>query len=454
MNVFIPKKVARILDTPEMQRLRGLAQLGLAQYVYPSATHSRFSHAVGAYHMATRYLHSLRDNSAHFKSKYSEPQLELLSLKALLHDIGHYPFAHYLEELWPKEAGAPLQVHHSHFTRRIIIGTLMSRSKGQGRHLAEVIENDLKIDVKKLLDNSDSLLTSILDGPIDCDKLDYLIRDGQACGVPYANAIDVDRLLASLVCYLRKDGAKDDRIAVTAKGISAVETILTSRYQLFSEVYWHKTCRAIVVMIKEAFWLLVRARKLDQARFDDIAMSTDDLSFLKAIGDRLATIKKRAADDLVLSALLSPRRRIYRRVITFSEIWDPEAYQKLYAGLGNDYESAWSAKIELVKSLNRLGSRGGSASWHKLSAHHVLLDVPPTDKDKVGEVFVYYPDDLRRKRWWAIDNCSTVVGSIGSGFEKKAKRIRVFCHPDYISQIRSLKGYSDKIRETLLGNRF
>ncbi len=454
MNIFVPQKVAKILDTPEMQRLRGLAQLGLAQYVYPSATHSRFSHALGVYHMATRYAHSLRNNSSYFRDKYSEQHLELLSLKALLHDIGHYPFAHYLEELWPKETGAPLQVHHSQFTRRIIDGKLRSPPQGRARHLTEVLESKFKIDPETLLDDSDSILSSILNGPIDCDKLDYLIRDGQACGVPYANSIDVDRLLASLVCYRRHDGAKDPGIAVTAKGISAVETVLTSRYQLFSEVYWHKTCRAIVGMIKEAFWLLVRARKLDQGLFNKIAMSTDDLSFLKAIGDRLAAIKKKAADDLILNALLSPTRRIYRRVITFSEIWDQKAYQALYPGLGGDYESAWRAKTKLVNRLNKMGSRHGTKHWRKLSPHHVLLDVPPADKDKVGEVFVYYADDLRHRRWWSMDKCSTVVGAISPGFEKKAKRIRVFCHPDYISQVRSLKGYGNEIREALLEDRF
>jgi hypothetical protein len=241
-NIRLEPQALAVLDTPAVQRLRYVRQLGHAFLVYPGATHTRFEHALGAYHLARRAV----GETGHADSE------EGLSVRlaALLHDIGHYPFSHALEE-----AGLP---HHE---------ILAARHLRTGA-LAATLDR-LGVPVERLLQliqgSSGSRLAGLVSGPLDVDKLDYLSRDAKMCGVPYG-FIDVDRLLTSLT-------VSAEGLALHSKGLAALESLLFAKYQMYRNVYWHHAVRSATAMFKR---LVRRAIATGRVAPDEIAIATDD----------------------------------------------------------------------------------------------------------------------------------------------------------------------------------
>ncbi|HYT05109.1 MAG TPA: HD domain-containing protein, partial [Gemmatimonadales bacterium] len=178
-NIRLDLDALAVVDTPAVQRLRYVRQLGHAFLVYPGATHSRFEHALGAYHLARRVLSQLEDAG---EVRLDPAERTRLRLAALLHDIGHYPFSHALEE-----AGLP---HHEVLAaRQLASGELAERLTGLGTPAERL--------VPLIQGRAQEPLAGLVSGSLDVDKLDYLSRDAWMCGVPYG-VIDVDRLLTSL----------------------------------------------------------------------------------------------------------------------------------------------------------------------------------------------------------------------------------------------------------------
>jgi HD superfamily phosphohydrolase len=244
-NIRLDAEALAVLDTPAFQRLRYVRQLGHAFLVYPGATHTRLEHALGAYHLARRALGQLQDAPA----APDQNAARHIRLAALLHDIGHYPFSHALEE-----AG------------------FLSHETLAGRHLdtpelSRVLER-AGVDPSRLLalirGTSDAPLAGLISGSLDVDKLDYLSRDALMCGVPYG-VIDVDRLLASLTTA--------GRLALHEKGLTALESLVFARYQMYRNVYWHHAVRSATVMFKR---LVRRAIGAGRITAEAVAFATDD----------------------------------------------------------------------------------------------------------------------------------------------------------------------------------
>ena len=240
-NIRLDPEALAVVDTPAVQRLRYVRQLGHAFLVYPGATHSRFEHALGAYHLARRALSQLEDAG----DVHLDPRERLrLRLAALLHDVGHYPFSHSLEE-----AGLP---HHEQLATRHLTGGELAR------RLAE-----LGVPADELLaliqSRAREPLAGLVSGSLDVDKLDYLSRDAWMCGVPYG-VIDVDRLLTSLTVAAGPDGRP--ALALHEKGLAALESLLFAKYQMYRNVYWHHAVRSATVMFKR---LVRRAIGHDEA---------------------------------------------------------------------------------------------------------------------------------------------------------------------------------------------
>src|SRR5512146_1567800 len=189
-NIRLDRAAVAVLDTPPVQRLRYIRQLGHAFLVYPGATHTRFEHALGAYHLTCRALGSLADRGE--LDRVPEDERVAVRLAALLHDIGHYPFSHALEE-----AGFPS--HEAQGVAKLGEGDLR-------RRLEEIGGPGLAAEIGALIRGvSASPLQGLISGSLDLDKIDYLSRDARMCGVPYG-AVDVDRLLASLALVRLADG--------------------------------------------------------------------------------------------------------------------------------------------------------------------------------------------------------------------------------------------------------
>src|SRR5688500_15199920 len=161
-NVRVDDLAMELIDTPAFQRLRYVRQLGWVYLVYPGATHTRFEHAVGAYHLARRALALLEERGDIDRSMAEECQI--VRVAALLHDIGHYPYSHALEEI-----GA---LHHEEVARPLVAEGEIAAA------LARRMGRDAPTRVMQLIrGESDSPLQGLISGSFDLDKLDYLRRD-------------------------------------------------------------------------------------------------------------------------------------------------------------------------------------------------------------------------------------------------------------------------------------
>ena len=230
-----------LIGTPEFVRLQNVKQLGFVYRVWPGATHTRFEHSLGVYYLMLRALRALRTQSPEAVSR-DPADLRTLLAAALLHDAGHYPFSHAIEEL-----GYPI-VPHERVGRRLIEGgalaDVLARHGLEPRRVADLVDPPRDRE----LPASDALLVRLLSGALDVDKLDYLPRDARACNVPYGG-VDVTRLLGSLRVLETPTGP---RMGVSDKGISPLNSLLHARQEMFDNVYWHHTNRAMMAMLLRA----------------------------------------------------------------------------------------------------------------------------------------------------------------------------------------------------------
>ncbi len=255
-NIRLEPLALALLDTSVLQRLRYVRQLGLAYLVYPGATHSRFEHALGAYHLAGIALRLLDEHGA--LTGIPAREVAVVRAAALLHDVGHYPFSHALEEIGV--------THHEEVARPLLmegpIADILTRLLGA----------DAPCEVFALISGqSDNPLQGLISGSVDLDKIEYLKRDGTMCGVPYGE-IDVDRLLNSLVLVPHPEHGRQT-IGVHEKGLSAIESLLFAKYQMYRNVYWHHAVRSATAMYKRLVAVALDAG-IVSASF--VARSTDE----------------------------------------------------------------------------------------------------------------------------------------------------------------------------------
>jgi HD superfamily phosphohydrolase len=251
----------RLLGRPEMQRLHGVHQLGLAHLVFPGANHTRLEHSLGTFYIASKMADSL--------CLKQEERNEVLAA-ALLHDLGHPPFSHTLEEVMADRLG----VDHVDLSRSMIKGELRSIGEGEKRLLQdtssvqEVLEENgispervaslvvspvgpevpgqstLEIEAGQAYFGQDNYLHQIIHGPVDADQMDYLLRDAHYTGVAHGT-IDLDRLLQTIGIY-------HGDLVVHKGGVVAVEGLLVARALMYSSVYFHKTVRIAEMMLCKA----------------------------------------------------------------------------------------------------------------------------------------------------------------------------------------------------------
>jgi hypothetical protein len=328
-NIRVEPLALRLIDTPAFQRLRYVRQLGLAFLVYPGASHSRFEHALGAYHLAGRALELLIPPEE--AQRVGTSDCIDIRIAALLHDIGHYPFSHALEEI-----GA---LHHEEVARPLICEGEIARI------LRDAMGADAPERIVALIRcQSSSPLQGLISGSLDLDKIEYLRRDALMCGVPYGE-IDADRLLNALVLVDRPDG--DGRtIGIREKGLSAVESLLFAKYQMYRNVYWHHAVRSATAMYK----------RLVSDALDAGSLSADALAGFTDEG-LLLGLEARGGHPLVAALR---ERRLFKRAFEF-----PAA--RLPADRGEWIADDWRRTIRME---NELASRLGLASGE------LLLDYP------------------------------------------------------------------------------
>lgn len=410
--IYITPEIQALIDTEDFQRLRRISQLGHVSWVYPGARHSRFEHSLGVYHLAKKFLLKLLESDPPLE--ISEEDAKAFLAAVLLHDIGHYPFSHVLEEF-------DFFMHHEERGRRIILDP-------QGE-INQVLKNQFGIDpirVANIIDADnakfpippeDRLLNKILSGTLDPDKIDYLLRDSMYCGVPFGSAVNRWQLIDSIVFDARRQ-----RLAITRKGISSIESLIFTNYLMYRNVYWHHAVRAAVSMFKRAVYEVVTHPRcsLRQENFERIDEAQLVELLRKEIRERQDEPLERLFEDML-------RRRLYKVGRDFYGDERDPASLGLFRQLYESPKRRFEVEVELTRIY-------GEELGRELPRNAILIDIPSFSKSLQIDLKVFYGDQLpvgcedpldfgdwhvTRLKEYLIDN-----------FEAHAKVFRIFARED------------------------
>ncbi|MEO5339192.1 MAG: HD domain-containing protein [Magnetococcus sp. MYC-9] len=319
-----------LVDTPEMQRLRRIRQLGPADRVYPSAEHSRFSHALGTLHLAKRILATLLKRS---DTPLDRQTILQIKVAALLHDVGHGPYSHLFEMI------APHLVQHERLGWRMVEreGPLRQTIVRHCRRLQLAVDPFL-LGLKGLLGVAGEpgvFGRQVISSQLDADRMDYLLRDAHFTGVSYGR-YDLEWLLHSFrVCRVGEGLFLGVELS---KGPSALESYIVARDHMYRQVYDHKTVRAFEVLMVHLFQLLIWYRQTEGGLPPHTPLPLGRFLEALRVGESLAVADFLLLDDAVLdcaigswaelaphspasaelqwkSRLLRDRKPVYRRLL-------------------------------------------------------------------------------------------------------------------------------------------
>ncbi len=253
----------RIIDSGPFRRLRNIKQLATTNLVYHGAEHTRFGHSLGVMHLVTQTFDAVMQKNPNLFSKKANENdkiclyyRQILRLIALCHDLGHAPFSHASEELFSDRRT------HEDYTKDIICNTeIADYIEDIGKEFQKKYGNEYSItpDLIWMIYGGEVMadgykrpdypfLQNFVDGELDCDKMDYLLRDSYYCGVNYGK-YDLERFISTLTVYKTKNSMK---LAIETGGIQALEEFILARYFMFIQVYFHKTRRYFDKQLVEA----------------------------------------------------------------------------------------------------------------------------------------------------------------------------------------------------------
>jgi len=388
-NIYVSDGMLALINAPEFQQLSRIKQLGPSYLVYPGATHTRLAHSLGVFHIAYRMIRGLLAFDA--CPVLDETAVRSYLCAALLHDLGHFPFTHSLKEL-------PL-TEHEHLATRIITG----------KPLASVIRDSVGADpelVAAIIDESIPdggqveirFFRRLLSGSLDPDKLDYLNRDAYFCGVPYGTQ-DLDFALSRLIPI------GEDGIALAPTGISAVESILFSKYLMYRAVYWHRTVRVATAMIKKGLYQALTRGLLTPEEL----YGHDDESFY-------GEFRSRPEAEFALIAGVQDRK-LYSPVVDIAFDESNPAHNRL---LDLEYRAAVEQRIADNLSENST----------PIDPLGVVVDVP----EKIG-FEVRFPVALDDGLVDYPDAGTVFTPAVVADFTRALRRIRLMLKPDLASSV-------------------
>ncbi|OYR54128.1 HD domain-containing protein [Halorubrum halodurans] len=261
-HIEIDGVAAALLDTPAVQRLRHVKQLGTVQLVYPSANHTRFEHSLGVYHLARRALDGLGIEGR---------QADRIEAAAMLHDVGHGPFSHNLESLTYRRTGK----YHDDVAELLAGGEVG----------AVLRDHDLDPEEVAGIVAGEGTYAGLVSGELDVDRMDYLVRDAYHTGVPYGT-IDTERFVRELTFVEGVGSGGDSPALVLDEGnVQTAESLLLARALMNPVVYTHHVARISKAMLRRAAAELLEATATTAAELRRM----DDHDFLAAIRDCPAT---------------------------------------------------------------------------------------------------------------------------------------------------------------------
>jgi len=355
--------VARdLLDTPPVQRLRHIKQLGTVTLVYPSANHTRFEHSLGVYHLADEAL-------AHLGIEGQ--QAERVRAAALLHDVGHSPYSHNIETIIHRETGK----YHDDVHELL----------GKGAVASVLTDHGLNPDAVAGLVAGEGELGQLVSGELDVDRMDYLVRDAHHTGVPYGT-IHHERLVRELRFV-------DGELVLDEGNVQTAESLLLARALMNPTVYKHHVARIAKSMLRRGTERLLDAtdtRPAELRRWDD--------------NDLLVTLRR--CEETAAYAARLTERRLYKRAVWAEMSAVPEALRTTDHGQVRDHETAIAAAANVepdavildipgMPSMTESTSRVVvNSDVRELSGQSTLVNALRAAQRDQWRLGVYAPEDV------------------------------------------------------------
>ena len=386
-NIYLTPGHLKLIGSEIFQQLGRIRQLGPAFHIYPGAVHTRLNHSLGVFQTAKKEITSLIILSQ--ESDIQSIGLTLTGIRsflsaALLHDLGHFPFAHSLKEL-------PLKDHEKLggefiLSDKTIYTTLKVNIGADPEMTAAIIDTSISGTDKELL-----FYRNILSGTLDPDKLDYLNRDAYFCGVPYGLQ-DVDFIIDRLRIV------NEGKLGILENGIGAIEHLLFSKYLMYRNVYWHRTVRSATAMIKKALTLALadsvltpeKLYGLDDESFNNLCSSSScECTSLKLIQ------KVMHRDFMVCSFEIpfNPQNRLHAKLQNLSARtnYEEKLRSKINSSVSLDY-NPWDIIIDIPENISF------EASLPVIGKDGQLKSFSKTDPVFSAPVIKSFTDSLRKIR--------------------------------------------------------
>ena len=403
----------KIINSEPFQRLRNIKQLAMTYYVYPGAEHTRFGHSLGVMHLVTR---AFRSAISGYEDKFPEPKRaqyeQILRLIALTHDIGHAPFSHASESVFPDG------MEHEDFTVKIVKETeIADIIKNIGKEFADKygteynITPELICDIYMGKDTGPDLeytfLKSFMDSELDCDKMDYLLRDSYYCGVKYG-MYDIERMITSFTIYYVNNSP---RLAIESGGVQVFEEFVLARYFMFIQVYFHRTRRYFDIMLGRALEKILPGGVYPE----------DVTEYLKWDDCKIIQLLKENADkDEACRCLI--QRYIYKRVFRTKT-------HPLEADI-REYNRNYNELKDLVGEKYLIQDKSADKMPHKIPKRVEI------DNEKA---IVIYDKDTGRKT--TISEESDIIRNL----TEKINIMRIYCHPQEADiALNLMKSYNEE----------
>jgi hypothetical protein len=408
-TIEVSSSEIKLVDAPAFQRLRFIKQLGFAEMAFPGATHTRYAHSLGAMHMATRMVDRvLATLPLPLPAERRQQLRQLVRLAVLFHDLGHAPLSHVSERVMPRLNALALppevmvdedperQATHEDFTLKLLLdsdlGARIDTHVGgmgvtpwrlaslvTGRHLRPPSSDDFLLEGIDLL----PLLSQIVSGELDADRMDYLRRDAYASGVSYGH-FDHNWLCNNLCCA-QHDGSLV--LALQHKAVWAFENFLLARYHMFLAVYYHHTPLCFDWLLQNAY------------RASNFVLPATSAEYLKT-------------DDVYLWHFLRQQDDGWSRDIVARRPWRLVLETHAY-GSRNAQDGLDARLRETGVDFFRIDSRGMLSKYAPWQPHAGGLWVVEPERDRVSRINTYTP--LYRR------------------FEEVAEVSRVYCRPEHYS---------------------
>lgn len=380
--ISIEEPYKSIIGTKEFQRLRNIKQLGLSYLIYPSANHSRFEHSLGSFYLAKKIIERIASEKK-IQPK-SVPYSREFIAAALLHDIGHYPFSHAIENSIRLVNGSSHEQQTLNIIRNSEITEILKKTK-------------LKIELICDFISGKGKFGKLIAGQIDADRLDYLKRDSYYTGVAYG-VTEVDVIIKSME-------VKKDKYFVEEKFLPAFESILISRYLMYTMVYMHRRTLVANNMLRAAFEESINSGEIKPAEIAEY----DDIDLISKLRSS-KTIAKHLIDKIT-------NRDLYQEAIIFKKTDLP------------DFK-----KVNTIKNISAIEKN--IAEHINIKNYEILINILKFPKIGESEILIV-PSGKK------LEEASPMVKALNEA-QWNHWFVGVYCPEKYINKVKKAKNIIEK----------